>query len=255
MISRMDKNIHTDVPIFLKNPSTNDLLHEVKNVIPENTKVYLFGGSIRNAIYYDYFGEEMTQRDFDCIVIGDGEKFAENLLRSGFVYGSKNNEKAKVLKKARFPNPEHPYDDWLYLDCKIYPNSETIENILNRISDFTISGVALNMSEMDTPNWQNNVISIPNAIKNIQEKRLAVVKPYAISIHKIIRMISRGFQSPSQNEVAICIAKLHDIQEDKFIINTEKTIRYVGNKEKATEIARKLGISYDIFNFEEMRKN
>ncbi len=242
-----------NIPIFLENPSTRKILNETKGLVPIETQVYLFGGTVRNAIYFNYFNEEMTQRDFDCIVIGDGEKFADNLIKAGFIYGNKNSEKSKVLKKARISNPEHQYDDWLYLDCKIYPNSENVEDILKRISDFTISGVALNMQDIEVSNWKDKIIAIPNAVSDIQGKKLTVVKPYAISLHKIIRMVSRGFQKPAQEEINMCIEKLKDIPEDKFEVNTEKTIRYVGSKEKVAEIAQELGITFNILNFEEVK--
>jgi hypothetical protein len=221
-----------NLPIFLNNPSTKQLLKETADLVPDNTQVYLFGGAVRNALYFNFFGEEMIQRDFDCIVIGDGDKFAENLTNVGFIFGSKNSEKSKVLKKARLLNPVHQYDDWLYLDCKIFPPEENIEGILNRISDFTISGVALDIKNVESPDWKNKIITIPNAIKDIQQKNLKVVKPYAISFHKIIRMISRGFQKPPQEDIDLCIEKLKDIPEDKFIVNTEKTVRYVGSEQQ-----------------------
>lgn len=242
----------TELPVFLENPSTKRILTEVRDLLPAGTKVYIFGGAVRNAVYHDHFGEEMTQRDYDCIIVGDGEKFAENLIANGFIYGNKNTEKAKVLKKARITNPVHQYDDWLYLDCKIYPAEEDIQSILQRISDFTISGVALDVKDLEASDWKDKIITIPNAIEDIQQKRLRVVKPYAISLHKIIRMVSRDFQKPSQKEIDLCIEKLKDIPEDKFIINTEKTVRYVGSEEKVLEIARKLGITTNILNFAEI---
>ena len=243
----------TNLPVFLQNPSTKEILNQITSLIPMGTKVYLFGGAVRNALYYNHFNEEMTQRDFDCIVIGDGEKFADNLFSNNFIYGNKNTEKAKVLKMGRISSPVHQYDDWLYLDCKIYPSNESIEDILKRISDFTISGVALDIKNIEAPDWYNKIIAIPNAIEDIQQKRLGVVKPYAISLHKIIRMVSRGFQKPPQEEIDKCIEKLKDISEDKFVINTEKTIRYVGSKEKVAEIAQELGITHNILNFEQIK--
>jgi hypothetical protein len=241
-----------NLPIFLKSTSTRKILNDINGLVPAETQVYLFGGAVRNAIYFNYFKEEMTQRDFDCIVIGDGEKFADNLINASFIYGNKNSEKSKVLKKGRISNPEHQYDDWLYLDCKIYPSNERVEDILKRISDFTISGVALNIEDIEVSNWKDKVIAIPNAVSDIQGKKLTVVKPYAISLHKIIRMVSRGFQKPSKEEMDMCIEKLKEIPEDKFAINTEKTVRYVGSEEKVIEIAKALGITFNILNFKEV---
>ncbi len=240
-------------PLFLKVLSTKIILNEVKNSIPEETKVYLFGGTIRNALHYVYFNEEMTQRDYDCIVIGDGETFAKNLLSLGFIFGNKNSEKAKVLKKARTANPVHQYDDWVYLDCKIYPPTETIESILEQISDFTISGVAMNIADIDNPGWQKNIYSIPKAVEDIESMRLETVKFYPANIFKIIRFISRGYQPPSEDDLRENMKKLREINQEKFELNAGKTIRYVGGLEKALEIAKSIGIRENIFDFEKIK--
>lgn len=246
--------MNNDLPIFLNNPSTKEILDQVIPLIPEGTEVYLFGGAVRNALYFKYFEEEMTQRDFDCIVIGDGETFAQNLVNAGFIFGSKNTEKSKVLKKVRIAEPVHQYDDWLYLDCKIYPLGETADGVMNRISDFTISGVALNLKYIESNDWQERVVAIPKALEDIQEKQLTVVKAYSISLHKIIRMVSRGFKKPSEEEVGLCLEKMKDIPEDKFITNTEKTIRYVGSEDEVLKISKDIGINFDILKYEEVKK-
>lgn len=240
-------------PIFLKKDSTKSILSDAINCIPEGTEVYLFGGAVRNALYFSFFEEEMTQRDFDCIVIGDGEMLAKNLSDKGFIFGSKNSEKSKVLKKERISNPLHQYNDWLYLDCKIYTPEENIQDILARISDFTISGVAMNIKDIFSENWLEKIIAIPYAKEDIKDKKLRVVKPYAISLHKIIRMVSQNFEKPSKEDIALCIEKLKELTEEKFIANTEKTIRYVGSKDEVQKISNGLGISFDILNFNEIK--
>lgn len=233
-------------PIFLNTPSTKTLLLEVTHLIPEGTEVYLFGGAVRNALYYTYFNEEMTQRDFDCIVIGDGEKFAENLLKAGFIFGSKNSARDKILKKHRIPNPVHKYDDWLYLDCKIYPHGEDIQAILQKISDFTISGVAMNVKDLEADNWLEKIIAVPNGKEDIHSKKLCVIKPYAINLHKIVRMMSRGFEKPSESDVRLCLEKFKEISEEKFAVNAQKTVAYVGSEEKVLAIAKELGIGREV---------
>lgn len=236
-------------PIFLNTPSTKTLLLEAANLIPEGTAVYLFGGAVRNALYYTYFNEEMTQRDFDCIVIGDGEKFAENLSGAGFIFGLKDSEKSKVLKKPRIPNPVHSYNDWLYLDCKIYPQGEDIQAILQKISDFTISGVAMNLKDLESDDWLEKIIAVPNGKEDIRAKKLRVIKPYAINLHKIIRMMSRGFEKPSESDVRLCFKKFKEISEEKFAVNAQKTIAYVGSEEKVLAIAKELGVGREVVEF------
>jgi|SRR3989344_629186 len=235
-------------PVFLSSTSTNTILRETADLVPEGTKVYLFAGSIRNAVYFTVFGEEMTQRDFDCIVMGDGESFAKNLISKGFIFGSKNSSTKKILKKERFRNPIHRYDDWVYLDCKIFNNGESIDNILRNISDFTISGFALNIKDIFSLDWLNKIIAVPGAMEDLKNRKIRVVNPYSISIHKIIRLMSRDFQKPEKSDILSCIEKFKEITEDKFVYNTEKTIRYVGSKKKVLIIANELGITFDIFD-------
>jgi hypothetical protein len=236
-------------PLFLKNQSTKDILNEVKNLIPRNTQVYLFGGTVRNALYYEFFNEEIQQRDFDCIVIGDGETFAQNLFGSGFLIGKKNSRGAKILKKARISDLSDNFDDWVYLDCKIYESDRDIESILQKISDLTISGVALDLNESNDSDWMNKVRALPFAIEDLKKKQLRVVNLYPVTLYKIIRLISAGFKQPSEREIQNSFKKLKEIDKDTFLRDKEKTIRYVGGEEKVLEIARNMGIESDILNF------
>lgn len=247
--------MNNNLPIFLKNDSTKTIFEMVKKLIPENTEVYIFGGSIRNALYFEFFKEEMTQRDYDCIVIGDGELFAKNLVEVGFVFGSKNSDKDKILKIARNQNPVHIYNDWLYLDCKIFPSGSDIKSILEKISDLTISGVALNVKDVDSLNWRTKIISIDNAVKDIEERQLRVVNAYSSSIYKIIRLIHKGFKPPISKEIKKVIEELKNISETTHLRHEKKTIEYIGNKEEITEIAKRLGIDFDVLDFSEIKKH
>ncbi|MFH1170505.1 MAG: hypothetical protein V1704_03010 [Candidatus Vogelbacteria bacterium] len=245
--------MQNDLPIFLKDLSTKKILGEVRGFVPKDTKIYLFGGAVRNAIYFKYFDEEIIQRDYDCVVIGNGEMFANNLVKGGFVFGSKNFEKAKIFKKARISNPVHKYNDWLYLDCKIFSSEERINSILEKISDLTISGVALDIQFFDSINWISKIIAIPKALDDIKEKKLRLVNPYPINFYKIIRLVSRGFQQPTKSDIIMCLEKLREITKERFISNTEKTIRYIGSEEQAIKISKELGATFNVFNFEEIK--
>lgn len=240
-------------PVFLQDSSTLEILRQVANNVPSDIEVYLFGGAIRNALYYSYFNEEMTQRDFDCIVIGDPQEFAHNLEKLGFIYGAKNSDKAKVLKKARIENPSESYNDWLYLDCKIYSNEETIESVLQKISDFSINGVALDIKELESSDWLAKVIELPNATVDIQEKKLRIIKCYSASIYKILRLVSQGFKQPTEEDVTRCLEKLKEISREKFDKETTKTIKYIGDEGKVLKVAEQLGIKFNILNFEELQ--
>ncbi len=247
----MDNNL----PVFLNDDSTKTIFEMVKKLIPKNTEVYIFGGSIRNALYFEFFKEEMTQRDYDCIVIGDGELFAKNLAEVGFIFGSKNSDKDKILKIARNQNPVHIHNDWLYLDCKIFANGSNIKPILEKISDLTISGVALNIKDVDSLDWRTKIIGIENAVKDIEEKQLRLVNTYSSSIYKIIRLVHKGFKLPTSNEIEKALEELKSISEDAFLRHKKKTVEYIGDKEEVAEIAKQLGINFDVLNFSEIKKH
>lgn len=80
------------------------------------------------------------------------------------------------MKKARISNPVDMFNDYLYLDCKIYPSTESIVTILERISDFTIAGVAINLQDVFSIDWLNKIYAIPDAIFDIQNRNLKTVK-------------------------------------------------------------------------------
>lgn len=231
---------------MFNNESTKRILKEVVELIPEDTEVYLFAGTIRNALYFSFFGEEITQRDFDCIVIGNGEKFASNLVNAGFVFGLKNSEKSKILKKPRTDNPVHQFDDWVYLDCKIYPHENTIEYVLGKITDFTLSGVALNLRDINSDDWILQIISIPNALEDIKNKTIKIVNHYPLNIYKIIRLLSQGFVLSEDIDIQMCINKRIEATTERLQKEINKTINYVGGKEATQKIIDRLEIKQNI---------
>ena len=231
---------------MFKNQSTKRILDEVVKLIPENTEVYLFAGTIRNALYFSFFGEEMTQRDFDCIVIGDGEKFAENLVNAGFVFGSKNSEKSKILKKSRIDNPIHQFDDWVYLDCKIYSPENKIRDVLGKITDFTLSGVALNLKDINSDDWIQKIISAPDALEDIKNKTIRIVNHYPLNIYKIIRLLSQGFTLSEEIDIEMCANKRFEATTERLQKEINKTINYVGGEDSAQKIIDSLGVNQDI---------
>lgn len=229
-------------PIFINDVSTDFILRETRDSAPEGGKIYIFGGTLRNALFYEFYNEKLTQRDYDCIVLGDGEKFMENLLQKGFVLGKKNTPKSKVFKKARIENPSHEFDDWVYLDCKIFNSEESIFSILSNITDFTISGLALDINDVWSPVWLEKIIMIPNTLDDIKNKKLRMVRPYSISIYKIIRMMHIGFHSPSKEDIVTCLEKLKEADPNIIDREIKKTNGYVGDKDRLQEILKKINI-------------
>jgi hypothetical protein len=188
----------------------------------------------------------MPQRDFDCIVIGDDEKFASNLVEAGFVFGSKNSEKSKILKKPRIDNPTRQFDDWVYLDCKIFSSENTIEDILGKITDFTLSGVVLNIKDINADDWLHKIIALPNTSEDIKNRAIRVVTYYPLNIYKIIRLLSRGFTLYENIDIQSYIEKRTGVSKERLQKEIDKTINYVGGVENTQKIINDLGIMQNI---------
>lgn len=191
-----------------------------------------------------YHDDKLPQADYDCLVIGDGEKFAKNLEKESFIYGSKNSDFAKILKKAKVKSLEDKFENYVFLDLKIYSGDGDTLQILNKIADFTISAVALDIKDLFEEDWQDRVISLPESFDDMENKVLRPVNLSRIKVYKIIRMASQGFKL--SNNFDFQKVKSQIIQE-KSEKELEKTIRYVGSREKVTQIAKELNIDTNSF--------
>jgi len=250
---RLDYMEDWNLPLFLKDERVHRILQEVIEVIPQNSELYLHGGAARNAIYYRLFGEELPQRDFDMIFIGDKNAFAANLFVRGFVYGKKNTETAAVFKKAKVENPSTDYADWVYLDV-VYRKDMTIEESLKQKINFTINGSAINLRDIDSPDWFDKVVMLPGTLEDLKSKQLRTNVRYPINIYACVRFISLGFASPSKKELGEMTDDLRNVEETKFTYNVDKVIQYVGSAEKVREIVKQLGINIDILDFNSIKK-
>lgn len=119
--------INKRLPLFLHDKKTEEIFKLVVAAIPKDTKAYLVGGAIRNAIYYKYFNKKLPHRDFDIMLIGDKDGFVQNLRRTGFVYGKIRRKHEVVVKMKRIPKPKHIHKDYLYLDIHISGEKEPIK--------------------------------------------------------------------------------------------------------------------------------
>jgi len=241
-----------DSPIFLQDSSTNAILLQVSQLVPITHRAYLHGGALRNAVYYRYFNEIQTQRDFDIIVLGKKEKFVDLFLQHGFILGKKNNETAVVLKKARIENPSQNFDDWVYLDI-VFRKDADISDVLKDKVNFTINGSAIELVNLFKKDWFENVITLPGTLEDIQNKQIRVNRRYPINIYACIRFVSRGFKAPTQKEIDEMISDLKGIDEIKFKYNTEKVISYVGSPEGVRKIARELCLPCDVLDLSSIR--
>jgi hypothetical protein len=238
-----------DPPLFLRNEIQRTILQEVIECIPKNSELYLHGGAVRNAVFYRLFGEELPQRDFDMLLIGDKDLFTNILLSRGFVRGKKNIETGATFKKQRHHNPSEDFDDWVYLDV-VFRTNMTVEESLQKKVNFTINGSAINANDIFAPNWFEKVIMLPDTLEDLKLRRIRVNRRYAINIYACVRFVSLGFAAPSQKELADMIEDLRSIDQIKFARDTAKVIQYVGSAEKVREIVRRLGIAVDILDFD-----
>ena len=240
------------LPIFLKDEKVQQILQEAVDAIPQDSEVYLHGVAARNAVYYRLFNEELPQRDFDMVLIGDKDAFTSNLLARGFVRGKKNTETGATFKKPRVENPSEDFADWVYLDVVFRKNMTIQESLAQRVN-FTINGSAINLQDIDKPDWFEKVVMIPGTLEDLKSKRLRTNKRYAINMYACVRFVSLGFTPPSKNELDDMVDDLRRIDEVKFARDTEKVIRYVGSAEKVREIVRRLGINVDILDLNSIK--
>ncbi len=97
-----------------KNKKTQKIMREVVECIPPKTKVYLVGGTLRNALYYIHFKKRLPQRDYDLVVFGDYKKFVKNLLNKGFDHGKICRKTQIVLKKRIKQSDVFSFKDFVY---------------------------------------------------------------------------------------------------------------------------------------------
>ena len=242
-----------DLPIFLRDERVHQILQEVVGSIPENSEAYLHGGAARNAVYYRLFKEELPQRDFDMVLIGDKDLFVANLFARGFVRGKKNIETAATFKKPKRENPSEDFADWVYLDI-VFRKNMTIQESLKQKVNFIINGSAINLRDIESPDWFEKIVTLPGTLEDLKLKRLRTNKRYPINIYACVRFVSLGFAPPSREDLDNMIEDLRNIDDVKFIRDRDKVIRYVGSADKVREIVKQLGIKVDILDLNSIKK-
>lgn len=237
------------LPVFMQDPKTFEILKDVKSAIPKNTKAYLVGGAVRNALYFKLFNEKLPQRDYDVLLIGDKGGFVKNLRSFGFVYGLIKRKHEITLKKKRVPKPKHKFDDYLFLDIHISGERNILKNLRDN-SNFTINGFALSLKDITSGSWHRKIVSLPNSLKDLKDKRLRVnAIAHPAELFACLRFMSRGFKPPSQKEVKGLLTALSSLEKWRFEKNVKKLFDYVNGRGEARKLAKKLGIEKDIFDF------
>lgn len=89
------------LPVFMQDKKTNEIMRTAIRAIPKNTKMYLVGGTMRIALFYNLFGKKLPSRDYDSVLIGNHKKFISNMRSSGFTYGFIRRKSHTTLKKKK----------------------------------------------------------------------------------------------------------------------------------------------------------
>ncbi|MFH1188159.1 MAG: hypothetical protein V1688_04875 [bacterium] len=242
------------LPIFAQDPKTLEILKEAKSAIPKNTKVYLVGGAARNALYFKLFKEELPQRDYDILLVGDKDAFVKNLRARGFVYGKIRKKHEITLKKKKISKPQHQFKDYVFLDMHIADEKSILKNLEDN-ANFTINGFALSLKDINSENWHKKVVSLPCALQDLKNKQLRVnVIKHPANLFACLRFMSKGFKPPSKKEVKELLSALGSLEVWRYERNIKKLFNYVGGEKEARRLIKKLGIKEDVFDFEVIKK-
>ncbi len=241
-----------NLPIFLQNRKVREFLGEVVASIPKRTRVYLYGGSVRNAIFYRMFKRKLPQRDYDLIVIGASKRFIENLRQRGFTYGKTRRLTKVTMRKKKTRHPKG-FSGYVYLDLALRKKG-TIGEVLRERTNFTMNGMAVDLRRVVRPGWFRWVVSIPGAIADLRAMRVRTYKRYPLNLYACLRFVSQGFKVPPKDEMSNMVEDVRKAKWRYFKRDTEKLIRYVGSKRKAKQLVSRLGVKTDIFDFRSMQQ-
>ncbi|HRY59991.1 MAG TPA: hypothetical protein P5096_01275 [Patescibacteria group bacterium] len=251
----MDKN-KKELPIFLQNPKVRGISKEVVDSIPKDKKVYLVGGMVRNALYYQYFKKILPSRDFDIAFVGNRQGFVSNLIKKGFIYGKTKKKNEIVLKKSKIKKPK-AIQDYVVLDIHSDGDQDIKKQIKGK-ANFTIGSFALELKDILSEDWADKVITTPQAAKDLKNKQIrvnALNKEHPFQIFSCIRLMSLGFKKPSKKDIDRLLKLLFTTDnKERFDINIKKVFDYVGGEKKARILLKKLGIKKDIFDFSVIHK-
>lgn len=244
--------LQSNLPIFMQDPKTNEILGEAASVIPKGLNVYLSGGALRNALYYELFHKRLPQRDYDLLVLGKKEGFIKRLRPLGFVYGRIRRKHETVLMKKKVSKPK-TFSDYVVLDIKETQDRNIKENMRMRVS-FTVNGFALPLKHISSRNWRKQVIAMPGAMDDLKGKKLHMLNiAHPANLFAAIRFMSKGFKAPPKDEVDRLLSALGGLEKWRFNRNVRKVFDYVGGEAEARRLARRLGIEKDIFDFETIK--
>lgn len=236
-----------------RNKYDQKMFRKIVTIVPKKTRIYLYGGVVRNAFYYRLFGKWLPQRDCDLIVIGDYKQFIKNLKSIGFVRNKKSRVAGKLVLKKSMVNKPRRYKDYFWLDM-VLRDSGSVLSFLKKRVNFTINGFALSLDKALQDNWQKHVIALPYTFSDIKKKKLRTWVIHPIDIYATIRFVSLDFVPPTKREIDRLLNALRNIERWRFNRDTKKVVEYVGSKKKVRQIAKNMGIKIDVFDFKSVTK-
>ncbi|MEK7132729.1 MAG: hypothetical protein AAB830_01635, partial [Patescibacteria group bacterium] len=242
--------------IFTREGKTAEILKYVIASIPPKAKVYVVGGAARNAVYQELFKKSLPQRDYDILIVGDFNRFIKNVRRHGFIYGKIRRKNDVVLKKKLIPDPQS-ITDYIVLDIHRSHESSVLKNLKSN-SAFTINGFAIPLRNYLSQNIKKFLIALPEAVSDLKNHRLRLnisgYKGHPGNLFSCLRFMSIGFTPPDKEGVALLLKQLPRLEKWRFERNVKKVFGYVGREKKARQLAKRLGVEVDIFNFEKLKE-
>lgn len=232
-------------------PGALEAMRGIAQIVPKGARLYLVGGALRNAEYYESHGVGLPQRDYDFLYVGSGrEMFDEQLLQIGFRPGAIQRPSQRSFEKPCNANPRS-LDEYIVLDIGYWESGE-IDTLLAEKINFSINGWAIDIQYAVREDWRNHILALPHAHEDIASKQLRLNPAQSPSIaysniFAAARFMSQGFKVPSDDEVQQMLQSFREIPEDKLAPNVKKLVSYVGSDAKARDLLAQLGITENIF--------
>lgn len=244
---------HTQLPIDFKDSRGREVFENLVENLPKDIEVYLIAGTIRNAIHkYFHGGDSLEQRDYDQIVVKGSDKYLEYLGSIGFYAGRIQRPTQKVMIKS-FVGSEDPEDfaNNLVFDIHFVDNTSATDNLEKHVG-LTVNGNAISIRDIFSEDWQDKLVSLPNALEAIRDKKL-ILNPdgyqhQAANLFSVIRFVHNGYTPPPKEDIELLIKELPRVEDERYEKNIQKVFKYVGGEETARTIWKEIGIDVDVFD-------
>lgn len=246
----MNKKTNNQLPVFMRDAKTNEILSAAARVVPHGAQVYLVGGAARNAMYDYVFHKALPQRDYDISFYGDVAAFVKNLRKLDFTYGKIRRKHEITLKKTKVAKPEKGgYSDYVVFDLHLSDEKSILKNLQTE-ANFTINGFAIPLKSVASKDWIKKVVSLPVAWQDLNAKQIRVnAMAHPANLFACLRWMSQCFKAPLQADVKVLLAGFSKIDPIKYKRNTKKLFDYVGGEKDARLLLKKLKIKENLFDY------